>query len=165
MTQVSHFITLCFFLQKNQQMPQPRYLLSASLITHFFLGLMILALLVDPVEASIQISVKMLFSVFFVLTAVIFARKFKKFVPTVTAIIMCENLIAIIGLPLVIWMQFAEEMVFLPFYLSLTLLLWGGAVAGFIFRQSFSMKTGTTLIVAFMYFMIANLGSYLFVTT
>lgn len=162
MTQISHFITLCFFMNHDEELPQSRQLLSTSLITHFFLGLVILALLIDPVEASIQISAKLVFSLFFVLVAVVLARKFSMFVPTMTAIIMCENLIALIGLPVVFWLHVSETVV-IPFYITVALVVWGLAVTGFILRQMFSIKLGSAAIVSVLYFLVADLGSFLFV--
>ena len=161
MTQISRFITLCFFMKNHGELPQSRQLLSTSLITHFFLGLIILALTIDPVEASIQISAKLVFSLFFILAAVLLARKFSLLVPAITAIIMCENLIALIGLPVVFWMHMAEEKVFIPFYISVALVVWGLAVTGFILRQLFSIKLGSAVMVSTLYFLVADLGSFL----
>lgn len=161
MIQISHFITLCFFMNNDGELPQSRQLLSTSLITHFFLGLGILALLIDPVEASIQISAKLVFSLFFVLVAVVLARKLSMFVPTMTAIIMCENLIALIGLPVVVWLHISETVV-IPFYITMALVVWGLAVTGFILRQMFSIKLGSAAIVSVLYFLVADLGSFLF---
>jgi len=160
MTQIFHFITLCFFMNNRGDLPQSRQLLSTSLITHFFLGLIIFALMIDPVEASIQISAKLVFSLFFVLIAVVLARKFSLFVPAITAIIMCENLIALIGLPVVFWMHITETVV-IPFYITVALVVWGLAVTGFILRQMFSIKSGSAAIVSVLYFLVADLGSFL----
>lgn len=162
MKQISHFITLCFFMNNNRELPQSRQLLSTSLIVHFFLGLIILALLIDPVEASIQISAKLVFSLFFVMTAVLLARKFSMFVPAITAIIMCENLIALIGLPVVFWMHMTETVV-IPFYITVALVVWGLAVTGFIVRQLFSIKLGSAAMVSVLYFLVADLGSFLLI--
>lgn len=161
MKQIYHFITLCFFMNNDGELPQSRQLLSTSLIAHFFLGLGILALLIDPVEASIQISAKLVFSLFFVLVAVLFARKFSLFVPAITAIIMCENLIALIGLPVLFWLH-VTEIVVIPFYITVTLVVWGLAVTGFILRRMFSIKLGSAAMVAILYFLVADLGSFLF---
>jgi hypothetical protein len=148
-------------MNNNRDLPQSRQLLSTSLIVHFFLGLVILALLVDPVEASIQISAKLVFSFFFVLVAVVLARKFSLFLPAITAIIMCENLIAFIGLPVVFWLHSTETVV-IPFYITVALVVWGVAVTGFIVRQLFSIKLGSAAIVSVLYFLVADLGSFLF---
>jgi hypothetical protein len=158
--QISRFITLCFFMQNHQDLPRSQKLLRISLVIHFFLGLVILALMIDPVEASIQISAKMVFSLFFVLIAVLFARKFSLFLPAITAIIMCENLIAFIGLPVAFWMHSVEEVV-IPFYISVALVVWGLAVTGFILRKLFSIKLGSAAMVSVLYFLVADLGSFL----
>ena len=163
MTQISRFITLLFFMKNYEELPQSRQLLTKSLITHFVLGLLILALMLDPVEASIQMSAKLVFSLFFVLVAVLFARKFSLFLPAITAIIMCENLIAIIGLPVVFWMHSVEEVV-IPFYISVALVVWGLAVTGFILRQLFSIKLGAATAVSVLYFLTADLGSFLLIS-
>lgn len=161
MLNIPHFLALCFFMNVKGGIPKSTQLLNRSLIAHFLLGLTLFALMIDPVEASIQISAKLFLMSFFIFATVLLTKKFDLLIPAFTAIVMCENLIAIVGIPVVIWINMAEQDVYIPFYLSVALVIWGLAVTGFILRQLLSFKAGLATIVALLYFLVTDLGAFL----
>lgn len=161
MLRLNQFIALCFFIGVTGAIPRSTRVLNRSLIVHFLLGLTIFALMIDPVDASIQIVVKLVLMLMFIAGTVLLTRKFDLIVPAATAVVMCENLIAFLGIPVVIWMNLAEQTVYIPFYISVALVVWGLAVTGFIFRQVLALKANIAVLLSFLYFLFTDVGSFL----
>ena len=112
----------------------------------------------DPVEAFTEVGIATLLMLMFIGFILLLNKTLYAYIQVVTAILVCENIIAVFIVPVIIWLTVSEAS---PSYYILTLLfLWNYAVITHILRQVLSINIPAGMALSLLYFIIIYLGAF-----
>ncbi|MCK5191827.1 MAG: hypothetical protein KAR12_17440, partial [Methylococcales bacterium] len=120
--------------------------------------LFIQANMIDPSEAFFEVVVETLLTFGFVWLILFLNKTLHLYVPIITAVLFCENVVAFFGVPVVIWLTVSEDLI--SYYLFGLLMLWDFVLITFIIKKVLSINTTASLTISFFYFMMTYVGAY-----
>jgi hypothetical protein len=135
---------------------------SSSLVIYMLLGLFIQANITDPIEAFIQIFVEIFITLIFLGALVLKDGSTYHFERFITAILVCENFVYILALPLAFWFIFAKGTAasVYPIYIGVLLILWSIAIIAYLFKGLFNFDKQISIILSVTYFLFTYFGSF-----
>ncbi|MGZ4957665.1 MAG: hypothetical protein ACXV7J_00295 [Methylomonas sp.] len=112
----------------------------------------------DDIEAIFEVILETGLTVGFVAALLILNRSFHSFVQIGSAVLFCQNVVALLMVPAVFWATVAEDT---QSYTVLSLfLLWALILISHIFRQVLQINRPASFIVSLFYFLTAYGGAY-----
>ena len=125
---------------------------------YFVVELFIQANMIDPSEAFFEVVVETLLTFGFVWLILFLNKTLHLYVPIITAVLFCENVVAFFGVPVVIWLTVSEDLI--SYYLFGLLMLWDYVLITYIIKKVLSINTAASLTISFFYFMMTYVGAY-----
>ena len=125
---------------------------------YFIVELFIQANMIDPSEAFFEVVVETLLTFGFVWLILFLNKTLHLYVPIITAVLFCENVVAFFGVPVVIWLTVSEDLI--SYYLFGLLMLWDYVLITYIIKKVLSINTAASLTISFFYFMMTYVGAY-----
>ena len=102
------YIQLCWLSGYPEDLPTDRKFLYINLVIYFLLGLFIQGNISDPIEAFMQIFIEVFITLTFMATLLFRDGSGYNFERFLTAILICENFVYSIGLPILFWYIFIK---------------------------------------------------------
>ena len=125
---------------------------------YFIIELFIQANMIDPYEAFFEVVVETLLTFGFVWLILILNKTMHLYVPIITAVLFCENVVAFFGVPVVIWLTVTDDMI--SYVLFGLLMFWDYVLITFIVKKVLSINTAASLTISFFYFIMTYVGAY-----
>jgi len=156
------YIQLCWFKGYPEDLPTDRRFLWVNLGIYMLLGLFIQANITDPVEAFIQIFVEIFITVIFLGALILKDGSTYHFERFVTAVLVCENFVYILALPLAFWFIFVKgsASAAYPIYIGVALIGWSIAIITYLFKGLFSFDWQISAVLSVAYFLCTYFGSF-----
>lgn len=156
------YVQLCWFKGYPEDLQTDRKFLWINLAVYMLLGLFIQANITDPVEAFIQIFVEILITLIFLGALILKDGSTYHFERFITAILVCENFVYILALPLAFWFIFAKGTAasVYPIYVGVLLILWSIAIIAYLFKGLFNFDKQISIILSVAYFLFTYFGSF-----
>ncbi|SHE23729.1 hypothetical protein [methanotrophic endosymbiont of Bathymodiolus puteoserpentis (Logatchev)] len=156
------YIQLCWFKGEPHDLPVDRKFLWINISLYLLFGLFIQANISDPIEAFLQVFLEILITLIFM--SVIVLKKdegFYNFERFLTAILVCENFIYVLGLPLAFWFIFAKGSAVetYPIYIAGFLVFWSLAIIAYLLKELFEFSWQISTSLSILYFLLTYLGS------
>jgi len=156
------YIQLCWLNGFPEDLPTDRKFLWINLAVYLLLGLFIQGNISDPVEAFIQIFIEVAITLLFMAGLLIKDGSTYNFERFLTAILVCENFVYTLGLPILFWFIFAKggEFASYPIYVGAILMIWSIIIIAYLLKGLFDLdwKMGAALSV--LYFFLTYFGSF-----
>jgi hypothetical protein len=145
------FVDICLFKKGPQDVPASQLLFALTLVAYWIVGILLLGLQSDWLEATTQAVIESLLLIAFCWAVLRFARMSPRFLQTTTALLATDALISLPGALLLSWWLARPEAAGLQFAL-LGLTLWHLAVFAQVLRQALSrpLTVGAALAVAYV---------------
>ena len=156
------YIQLCWLNGYPEDLPTDRKFLYINLAVYFLLGLFIQGNISDPIEAFMQIFIEVFITLSF-MAALLFrdgsTYNFERFL---TAILVCENFVYTIGLPILFWFILAKggDYASYPIYLGAILMLWSIVIISYLIKGLFGFDWRTSSSLSVLYFVLTYFGSF-----
>lgn len=112
----------------------------------------------DPVEAFTEVGIATLLMLMFIGLILLLNKTLYAYIQVVTAILVCENVIAVFIVPVIIWLTVSEAST--SYYLLTLLFLWNYAVITHILRQVLSINIPAGMALSLLYFITIYLGAF-----
>lgn len=156
------YLLLCFFKNNPLDMQPSKSFFWKNLAFYVVVGTIVEANISDPVEATIEIIVETIITVLLILTLLFFTKKLPSFKQLLTALILCENVILVLGIITEILDVVAQKTPYedYPMYLGGALAIWMVAIASYIMRQVFAFKTFKSVALAVFYLVFTFAGTF-----
>jgi len=156
------YLELCWFKGYPDELPVERRFLWINISIYLVFGLFIQANISDPIEAFMQVFLEVLITLMFL--AVIVIKKgdgFYNFERFLTAILVCENFIYLMSLPLAFWFIFAKgsHAEVYPIYIAAFLVCWSLAIISYLLKELFEFNWQISISLSVLYFLLTYLGS------
>jgi len=155
------YIQMCWFKGYPEDLPTNRKFLWTNLGVYMLLGLFIQANITDPIEAFIQIFVEIFITLSFLGILLIKEGSMFHFERFVTAVLVCENFVYLLALPLAFWFIFSKGTVdsIYPIYMGGVLILWSIAIISYLFKGLFDFSWINSYLLSIAYFVCTYFGS------
>ena len=151
-------LKLCFF--KGTLVDQVRSVpfLRLALIVNILLGIFVQANITEPLDAFIQIFLQIMVTIIYITLLLYYIKSLNFFVQMLTAILVSQNFLYFIGVPLTIWVTITDEL--LVYYALGGLLFWGIAIIAYILRQLLFFDVAFSIIMALIFYLIVYGGAF-----
>jgi hypothetical protein len=161
---LKNYLMLCWFKNSPVDLQPSRSFIWKNVLFYITVGIIVEANISDPAEATVEIFVETVVTISLILTLLIFTRKLHLFKQLLTALIVCENFILVLGMITEILDVLAQKTEYkdYPIYLGGALVMWFIAIVGYIMRQMFSFEMLKSTLLALFYFVFTYAGTFIF---
>jgi hypothetical protein len=152
------YLPLCWLKTNPVDLPRSTEFLQQNLWFYFVVELFIQANMIDPSEAFVEVVIETGLTIGFVGLILLLNKTTHLYVQILTAVLFCENIIAIFGVPIVVWLTVSES--FISYYFMGFLVFWDFILITYIIKKVLSINTAASLTISFFYFMMTYAGAY-----
>lgn len=158
MNVIKLYFPLSWFKVNPVDLPSSTEFFKQNLFFYFFVELFIQANMIDPTEAFVEVIIETTLTLGFVWLILLLNSNSHLYIKIATAVLFCENIVALFGVPVVIWLTVTEDV--LSYYLMAALIIWDFSLITFVIKKVLSINTAASLTIAFFYFMLTYVGAY-----
>lgn len=152
------YLPLCWLKTNPVDLPKSTEFMQQNLWFYFVVELFIQANMIDPSEAFVEVVIETCLTAGFVGLILFLNKTTHLYVQILTAVLFCENIIAIFGVPVVVWLTVSESVI--SYYLMGSLVFWDFILITFIIKKVLSINTAASLTISFFYFLMTYVGAY-----
>lgn len=153
-----HYFPLCWFNVSVLDLPSSARFFKHNAIFYFVVVFFIQFNMVDDIDSVFEVLLETLLTLGFIALVLALNRSFAQFIQVSSAILFCENIVAIFLVPIVFWVTVAEDT---TSYATLALFLtWDMAIVARIFKDVLRVNTPASLVVSLFYFLTTYGGAY-----
>lgn len=153
------YLGLCFFSHTPVDLCPSKSFMWQTVAVYIILGGIVEGQITDPADGVVEVLLRTLMAFLTIAVLLLVTKKLRYYNPLFTAIFVCENFIILLasgteGLYFALVMKhhvLAEE---ISIALGVFLVGWYIAIISYLFRQLLSFKRGTSVFVAFCYFVL-----------
>lgn len=149
------YLPLCWFKNNPLQLPKSVSFFQKNLIFYFVVEFFTQANMIPPWEAFSEVCTETLLTLFFVFVVLSLNRTLHNYIQVMTAILISENVVAIFGVPVIVWLTVTHH--WLSYTLLFILIAWDFALVTYIMKKVLAIDWLASFIVSFFYF-IATYG-------
>lgn len=158
MDNIRQFLPLCWLSASPLDLPRSPRFFQQNLVFYFAVAFFIQFNMSDDVEAVFEVILETLLTLSFIATVLLLNRSFHAFIQIGSAVLFCQNMVALLLVPVVFWVTVAEDT---PSYVVLSIFIfWAAILIAHIFKQVLQINRPASLVVSLFYFLIAYGGAY-----
>ena len=159
---LNDYLQLCWLSGYPEDLPTNRKFLWINLVVYLLLGLFIQSNISDPVEAFIQILIEVVITLLFIGALLLKDGNAYNFERFLTAILVCENFVYVLGLPILFWYIFAKgsDIANYPIYIGMALMIWSVVIIAYLLKGLFDFNWKTSASLSVLYFVLTYFGSF-----
>ncbi|WP_446810344.1 hypothetical protein ACH50O_01775 [Methylomonas sp. 2BW1-5-20] len=155
---IRHYFPLCWLNVSVLDLPKSTRFFKHNAIFYFIAVFFIQFNMSDDIDTIFEVLLETLLTLGFIALVLLLNRTFNIFIQVASAILFCENVVAIFLIPIVFWVTVAEDT---PSYTTLALFLsWDMAIIARIFKDVLQVNTPASLVVSLFYFLTSYGGAY-----
>lgn len=155
------YVPLCWFKHNPLELPRSVSFFQKNLYFYLLIELFILANITDPFDALIEVIIETGLTLLFVGMLLYIKESIAGFIQAATSFLICENIIAAIVLPVIVWLTTTDELS--SYCLLFGLMAWGFAVITYLIMRILLATPLTASVLATIYFVVTHGGSHLFI--
>lgn len=158
------YLQLCRFKNHPLDLQPSQNFFIKNLLIYLALGIIVEANISDPADATLEISVETLVTVTLVAVFLFFKKRLIIFKPLLTALIMAENVVFVLGILTEILDMFVQntEYELIPALIGAGLVIWLAAIIAYIIRKTFDYPKSTSTVLSVFYIILTFLCPFLF---
>ena len=154
------YLPLCWFNSHPLQLTSSEVFFKQNLLFYFAIEFLTQANMIPASEALVEVFLATGLTVLFVFLLLSLNRSRHSFVSIVSAVLFCQNMVAIVCVPIIVWLLTEHS---LASYIALGVLLaWDFALISYIMKKTLSINAFASSIVAFIYFVCTYVAAYSF---
>ena len=159
---LNDYLQLCRLRGYPEDLPTDRKFLWINLGVYLLLGLFIQSNISDPIEAFIQILIEVVITLLFMAVLLFKDGSSYNFERFLTAILVCENFVYILGLPILFWYIFAKggDFASYPIYIGMILMVWSIVIIAYLLKGLFDFDWKMSGSLSVLYFILTYFGSF-----
>ena len=155
---IRNYLPLCWFNVSVLDLPRSVSFLKNNAIFYFVIVFFIEFNMVDDFDIIFEVLLETLLTLGFIALVLVLNGSMHRFVEVGSALLFCENVVALFLLPVVFWVTLSEDT---ASYLMLTLLLlWDMSIVAAIFRDELKINRPASMVVSLFYFLMSYGGAY-----
>jgi hypothetical protein len=157
------YLQLCRFKNNPLDLMPSKAFLWKNIAFYILAGTIVEANISEPVEAFIEVNIETLVTCLLILTLLLITKRLAIYSQLLTAALVCENFLIILGIITEILDVVAQKTPYedYPLYLGILLVIWFIAIVSYILKQVFSFNLATCISLAVFYFSFTFIGTFL----
>ena len=152
------YLPLCWFGENPLDLPRSTKFFKQNLAFYFILELFIQVNMIDVHEALFEVILETALTLAFAGVILFLNKSSHSYVQVTSAIIFCENVVAVFVVPVMWWLTITEHE--LSYFMMFLLSLWDFALVAFIVKKVLGINTAAGCIMSLFYFIITYGGAY-----
>jgi len=154
---LKQYLSLCWFKTNPLNLPKSVSFFYQNLLFYYVVEYFLQTNMVDdPIESFFEVSLETSLTLLFIGTMLLFNKALFAFIQVATAILFCENIVSIFGVPVLAWLTVSDSP--LSYYVFALLALWDFALISFIFKRVLVINLTASAALSIFYF-IATYGA------
>lgn len=157
------YLQLCWFTNNPINLHPSRSFLWKCVLFYLASGIIVEANISDPADATLEVAMRTVVALSLLSALALITNKRPLFMQLLIAVFICENVMMTLGIGVEIYDAFVKGTPYeaYPTYLGVLLIVWYMAIISYIFRQVFSFKLGSSIVLAIFYFLLTYGGPFL----
>ena len=157
---LKHYLPLCWFRNNPLELPRSVGFFQKNLYFYVLLELFIQVNVTDPLEAFIEVALETSLTLLFVAALLFIKKALAGYIPAATSFLICENIVAAFGLPVVVWLTTTDDL--LSYYMLAALILWDIAMITYLIKRILSTNILAAFLLSLAYFLATYIGAFSF---
>ena len=112
----------------------------------------------DPFEAIVDVFSETALTFLFIVATLTLNATLDKFVQVSCALLVTDNVIASIALPLVAWITISGSI--LSYFILALLFIWNLLIVSYIFNKTLKIDKLASVVMGVLYFMVTYIGTF-----
>ncbi|MGR9114888.1 MAG: hypothetical protein ACU85E_03925 [Gammaproteobacteria bacterium] len=160
MEHFKHYVPLCWFKNNPLELPRSVGFFQKNLYFYVLVELFIQINVTDPLEAFIEVALETSLTLLFVSILLFTKKALAGYIPAATSFLVCENIVAAFGLPVVVWLTTTDDL--LSYYILAALILWDIAMITYLIKRILATNVVNALFLSLAYFLATYVGAFSF---
>ncbi|WP_404358033.1 hypothetical protein [Methylotuvimicrobium sp. KM1] len=156
---IKAYVPLCWFRHCPLELPRSVSFFQKNLYYYLLIELFILANITDPLDALIEAILETGLTLMFVEILLIFRKASAGFISAATSFLICENIIATAGLPVIVWLTTTDDL--LSYYILFGLMVWVFAVITYLIMRILLITPTLAFVLSIVYFSVTHGGAFM----
>lgn len=106
--------------------------------------------MIDDFEAIFEVILETGLTLAFVAIILCLNKTFHSFIPITSAILFCENVVAVVVVPVMVWLTITEDE--LSYLAMILLVVWDFSLVAYVCRKALGINKAAGLVVSLFYF-------------
>lgn len=150
MDTIRQYFPLCWFSANPLDLPRSTSFFRNNLIFYFVVELFIQVNMIDDFEAIFEVILETGLTLAFVAIILCLNKTFHSFIPITSAILFCENVVAVVVVPVMVWLTITEDE--LSYLAMILLVIWDFSLVAYVCRKALGINKAAGLVVSLFYF-------------
>ena len=157
---LKHYVPLCWFKNNPLELPRSVGFFQKNLYFYVLVELFIQVNVTDPLEAFIEVALETSLTLLFVAALLFVKKALPGFIPAATSFLVCENIVAAFGLPVVVWLTTTDDL--LSYYILAALIIWDIAMITYLIKRILVTHVLAAFLLSLGYFLATYVGAFSF---
>jgi hypothetical protein len=159
MDNLKHYLLLCQFKLNPLELVRSVSFFKQNLLFYFIIEFFLQANMTDdPFESFAEVSYETFLTLLFIAVMLALNKALYAFIQVATAILFCENVVAVAIVPVLVWLTMTEDL--LSYYLLGLLLFWNFALVTYIIKKVLAINTPASAVLSLFYFASTYFGAF-----
>lgn len=150
MDNLKHYLPLCWFKNNPLQLPRSVIFFQQNLAVYYIVEFLTQANMIPPIEAFFEVTMETLLTLLFVAVVLGLNRTIHCYIQVMTAILLTENIVAIFGVPVIVWLTATHD--WLSYASLVSIIIWDFSIVAYVMKKVLAIDTLASAIVSFFYF-------------
>ena len=160
MEHLKHYVPLSWFKNNPLELPRSVGFFQKNLYFYVLVELFIQINVTDPLEAFIEVALETSLTLLFVAVLLFVKKALAGFIPAATSFLVCENIVAAFGLPVVVWLTTTDDL--LSYYILAGLIFWDIAMITYLIKRILVTNILFAFLLSLAYFLATYIGAFSF---
>jgi len=152
------YLPLCWLGENPLDLPRSVKFFKQNLWFYFFLELFIQVNMIEDFEALFEVTLETILTLVFAGIILLINKSSHSYIQVTSAILFCENIVALFGLPVMVWLTITDHEI--SYIIMATLILWDFALVAFIAKKVLGINIAAACIMSLFYFISTYGGAY-----
>ncbi|WP_305907002.1 hypothetical protein Q9L42_018135 [Methylomarinum sp. Ch1-1] len=150
MDTLKQYLPLCWFTANPLDLPRSVRFFRLNLLFYFIVELFIQINMIEYFEAIFEVTLETGLTLVFVGLVVLLNKSGHSFIQVSSAILFCENVVAVVVVPTMIWLTITEDE--LSYVTMAFLMLWDFSLVAYVYKKTLGINTAAGAVVSLFYF-------------
>lgn len=155
---LKQYLPLCWFKNHPLQLPRSVPFFQQNLAFYFLVWVIVQANMISTLEAFVEMTLETALTLLFVAVVLSLNRTLHNYIQVATAVLLCENMVAIVGVPIIVWLTVTNS--WISYIFLAALIFWDFALITYIMKKVLAIDIWASLVVSFLYLLTTYGAAY-----
>lgn len=158
MGMINQYLALCWFSASPLELPRSTHFFKINLVFNFLVFSFIHLNMTDDIESISEVIIETLLNLGFIALTLLLDRSMHAYIQVASSVLFCENVAAILLIPIMLWATVAEDV---WGYGTLgSILVWVGIMIAAVFKKVLRINMLAGLAMSLFYFLFSFGGGF-----